>query len=111
MVLDRHNQRLLVNIGGRMNHLALLFCKVRTAAQIGCEAEGRWASIAAIANCWYCASLWFVLPFSIWFSCCWAGQIMHWQSICGEVVQPDMWYAPSHCPLFENFSQSLAGEP
>src|SRR6266568_7342426 len=59
------------------------------------EEDGPWDSLAKLRlklgssilgrlmDCFYCLSLWFSLPLSIWLSTGWIGLLLHWQALSG----------------------------
>jgi len=46
-------------------------------AKLGNNVFGR------LMDCFYCLSLWFSLPLSIWLASGWVGLILHWQALSG----------------------------
>ena len=46
-------------------------------AKLGNSVFGR------LMDCFYCLSLWFSLPLSIWLASGWIGLILHWQALSG----------------------------
>lgn len=68
-------------------------------------------SRAAIKDCWYTATLWLSLPFSIWVAGGWTGLVLHWQTINRVEKRDEETQETLNTALFERCSQSLAGEP
>lgn len=59
------------------------------------EEDGPWDLVAGVRaalgdgfwgrlmDCFYCLSLWFSLPISIWLASGWMGMLLHWQALSG----------------------------
>jgi len=50
---------------------------VRLRMKLGNNVSGR------LMDCFYCLSLWFSLPLSIWLASGWIGLLLHWQALSG----------------------------
>ncbi len=71
----------------------------------GALGDGFWGRLM---DCFYCLSLWFSLPISIWLASGWMGMLLHWQALSGAACLLEK---ATNRTNSETGSQSIAAAP
>lgn len=110
MVVEHCSQNTIAYLAEWRSRLTDSYCRCRLALSLQNEAGEQINLRGAVKDFWYNASLWFALPISIWVASGLPGLLLHWQTVNSSEEQHEGAPESLQASLFDNYSQSLAGE-